>query len=78
MYTTEHYVALRTKLSNEKARLDSACSQSEIELRSAWVRQLEKEIEAEEKFLASKGISVQAEVTDEEMSDDFLLQELLG
>mgnify|MGYP007104205269 CR=1 FL=1 len=78
MYTTEHYVSLRNNLSNEKARLESACSQSEIELRSVWVQQLEKEIAAEEKFLASKGISVQAEATDQEMSDDFLLKELLS
>lgn len=40
----EHYTALMTHLSNEKQRLAAATTKGEIELRSVWVAQLEKEI----------------------------------
>ena len=79
MYTTEHYVALMTNLSNERQRLSCATSQGEIELRSVWVQQLEKEIAHEVEFLASKGINVYAETNEvDSMSDDDLLNELMS
>ena len=79
MYTTEHYVALMTNLSNERQRLSCATSQGEIELRSVWVQQLEKEIAHEVEFLASKGINVYAAENEvDDMSDDDLLNELMS
>jgi len=79
-YTTEHYVALMTRLSNEKAYLAAATKQSEIELRTVWIAQIEKEIAQEELFLKSKGISVFQTSSSEidSMSEDDLLAELLG
>ena len=79
MYTTEHYVALMANLSNERQRLSCATSQGEIELRSVWVQQLEKEIAHEVEFLASKGINVYAAENEvDDMSDDDLLNELMS
>ena len=79
MYTTEHYVALMVNLSNERQRLSCATSQGEIELRSVWVKQLEREVEAEVEFLSSKGVNVYAETNEvDSMSDDDLLNELMG
>ena len=78
-YTTEHYVALLNNLSSEKKRLADATSQAEIELRSVWVKQLEKEIAHEVEFLASKGIGVYAATNEvDDMSDDDLLNELMS
>lgn len=79
MYTTEHYVALMANLSKERQRLSCATSQGEIELRSVWVKQLEREVEAEVEFLSSKGVNVYAETNEvDSMSDDDLLSELMG
>lgn len=77
MYDTEHYVALMARLSNEKQYLSQATKQSEIELRSVWIKQIEKEIEQEAAFLLSKGVDVYSSV-DDNMSDDDLLAELLN
>lgn len=77
MYDTNHYAALMTRLSNEKAYLALATKQSEIELRSVWIKQIEKEVEQEAEFLKSKGVDVyQSE--ESTLSDDDLLNELLG
>lgn len=75
----EHYTALMAHLSNEKQRLSSATSKAEIELRSVWVAQLEKEITHEVKFLESQGVNLYNDVNEvDSLSDDDLLNELLG
>lgn len=43
-----HLNALLLNLSNERNRLANSKTQSERELRSVWVRQLEKEVASEE------------------------------
>ncbi len=63
-----HLSALQLRLSNERIRLSQATNKGEIELRTVWVKQLEKEIEGELKFLDQHNT----------MSDDELLKELLG
>lgn len=79
MYTTDHYAALMTNLINERQRLEQAASEAEYALRAVWVKQLEREVEAEKDFLASKGINVYSEASEVgSMSDDDLLNELLG
>ncbi len=78
MYDTSHYVALMNNLSNEKKRLSEASTEAEIELRSVWVNQLEKELKSEEEFLASKGIGVYNSTHEDEMSDDDILNELMN
>lgn len=60
-----HLDSLNFLLSNERIRLSLAKSESEITIRRGWVRQLEKEIEGEKKF-----------ISDNNMSDDDLLSEL--
>lgn len=62
----DHLSALQLRLSNERIRLSQATNKGEIELRSVWVKQLEKEIEGELKFLDQHNT----------MSDDELLKEL--
>lgn len=51
MTDTTHLTALITRLSNERAALARATRPQEIELRTVWVRQCEKEINGEEAFL---------------------------
>jgi hypothetical protein len=58
-----HVHALELNLSHERMRLFAAKSEGERELRAVWVRQLEKEIEAEYKFLG---------IEPEELSDEDL------
>ena len=77
-YNTDHYVALMERLSNEKARLEACTKAKEIELRKVWVAGIEKEIAAEVEFLKDKGIEVYASLDDLFMSDDDLMNELLG
>ena len=72
-----HLHSLELRLSNERMRLSEATSQSEKDLRSVWVKQLEKEIQGEIEFLASKGITVQ-KATIKDFDADALLKELLG
>lgn len=48
---TSHLTALITRLSNERARLNTATCPQEIALRTVWVRQCEREINGEERFL---------------------------
>jgi len=62
----DHLSALQLSLSNERIRLSQATNKGEVELRKVWVKQLEKEIEGEHKFLNK----------DNAMSDDELLKEL--
>lgn len=65
-----HLNALKINLSNERARMETAKSSKERELRAVWVKQLEKEIENEMKFL---GV-IETEI---EISDDDLFNELM-
>lgn len=62
-----HLSALQLRLSNERIRLSQATNQGEIELRTVWVKQLEKEVAGEIEFLSAN-----------DMSADDLLKELLG
>lgn len=64
---TSHLVALRTRLSHERAYFAVDGS----ELRKVWIAQIEREISNEEKFL---GIEPAAALP--QMSDDELLAEL--
>lgn len=79
MNELSHLQALQANLANEKGRLLKASNPKEIEARTVWVSQLEKEIAQEIEFLKKKGIhiddiapSIQA------MSDDELMAELLS
>ena len=62
----DHLSALQLRLSNERIWLSQATNKGEIELRTVWVKQLEKEVEGEYKFLNKDNV----------MSDDELLKEL--
>lgn len=73
-YSTDHYVALLTNLSNEKQRLENSASEAEYQMRSVWVRQLEREIAHEVEFLASKGVCVYSNVDEtDDLTDDELM-----
>jgi hypothetical protein len=63
----DHLSALQLRLSNERIRLSQATNQGEIELRTVWVKQMEKEVAGEIEFLSTN-----------DMSADDLLKELLG
>ena len=78
MYDTTHYAALMIRLSNEKGYLALATKSSEIELRSVWIKQIEKEIAQEAEFLKSKGLDVYQTTSDNTLSDEDLLSELFG
>ena len=64
--TNSHLLALTNNLNNEKARLANAKSQNEIDLRTVWVSQLQKEIDAELGFVNN------------DLTDDELLAELFN
>ena len=66
--TMDHLSALQLRLSNERIRLSQATNRGEIELRSVWVTQMEKEVEGELKFVGQHNT----------LSADELLKELLG
>jgi hypothetical protein len=51
MTDTTHLVALQNRLSNERKRLKEAKSTKERELRTQWVAQAEREVDAELVFL---------------------------
>lgn len=74
MTDTTHLQALISGLSNERARLASATKAQEIELRKVWVRQLEKEVNAEERFLGM----TETDFSAPEMSNEDLLAELMA
>lgn len=48
---TSHLQALIARLASERGRLEAAASECEIAQRTVWVRQCEKEINGEERFL---------------------------
>ncbi len=61
----DHMETLEIRLANERERLRLATKESEIEIRTVWVSQLEDEIRAERDFL---GIEDDLpEMTDEEL-----------
>jgi hypothetical protein len=70
---TTHLDALEARLSHERVRLAAAKTSGERELRTVWVRGIEKEIADERKFL---GITDTPEC--DEMSDDELLAALFA
>ena len=67
MIDYSHLDALNLRLSNERARY----AKDNNPLRKVWIAQIEKEIDDELKFLGVESDKV-------EMSDDELLNELLG
>lgn len=69
---TSHLQACITRLANERTRLAAATEQNEIELRSAWVRQMEKEVNGEERFLGLP----ETDYSEPEMSIEDILAEL--
>jgi hypothetical protein len=71
---TSHLVALRTGLSRERQRLAAASIEQERALRTVWVRQSEKEVNAEERFLGM----TETDWNEPEMSADDLLAELMA
>ena len=64
----DHFSALQLRLSNERIRLSQATNKDEIALRSAWVKQMEKEVQGEIEFLSQC----------DDLTADELLKELLG
>jgi hypothetical protein len=71
MTNASHLNALELRLSNERVRLANAKNETERQLRTVWIAQIEKEISAEQEHLT--GIQGEAE-----MSDDELLAALAG
>jgi predicted mannosyl-3-phosphoglycerate phosphatase (HAD superfamily) len=71
---TSHLVALMTGLSRERQRLAAARTEQERALRTVWVRQSEKEINAEERFLGM----TETDWNEPEMSADDLMAELMA
>tara|TARA_R110000868_G_scaffold58133_1_gene179625 strand:+ start:1282 stop:1512 length:231 start_codon:yes stop_codon:yes gene_type:complete len=71
---TSHLVALMTGLSRERQRLAAARTEQERALRTVWVRQSEKEINAEERFLGM----TETDWNEPEMSADDLVAELMA
>ena len=69
---TSHLVALMQGLSNERKRFNAARNPQERELRAVWVRQLEKEVADEERFLGF------AQIEMPEMTDEDLMAELMA
>jgi hypothetical protein len=74
MADTTHLVALMNGLANEKARLRAATKPQEIALRTVWVAQSQKEINAEERFL---GMTV-TDWNEPEMTAEELMAELMA
>lgn len=65
MTDTSHLNALELRLSNERIRLANAKGETERQLRTVWIAQIEKEISAEQEFLT--GIEGEAEMSDDEL-----------
>ena len=58
-----HLSILKTRLSNERARLSNATCPGEIKMRTVWVQQMEKEVSGEEDFLIKNDMSDAATAT---------------
>lgn len=74
MTDTSHLTALITRLGHERAALNRATKPQEIALRTVWVRQCEKEINSEERFL---GMAL-TDWTERELTNEELMAELEG
>lgn len=74
MRDSSHLVALMTGLSRERQRLAAARTEQERALRTVWVRQSEKEVNAEERFLGM----TETDWSEPEMSADDLMAELMA
>lgn len=64
---TTHLVALMTRLSHEREYLAAEKTEGGKALRKVWIMQIEKEIEAEYKFLGMVPDSELPELTDDEL-----------
>ena len=71
MIDYSHLNSLQLRLHNEQQRLANAVRVDEINARKVWVRQIEKEIDAEYKFLGFEPLA------EESISDEELLAEIL-
>lgn len=68
MTKTSHLVDLLSRLANERSALNNATKADEIALRTVWVRQCEKEVNGEERFLGMEETDFSAsELTNEEL-----------
>lgn len=74
MRDSSHLVALMTGLSRERQRLATARTEQERALRTVWVRQSEKEVNAEERFLGM----TETDWNEPEMSADDLMAEMMA
>jgi hypothetical protein len=73
----EHLNALRVGLSNEKSRLEITKNPTERVLRNVWIRQIEREIDGEIKFLNDRGYFENVTIVPDDLTDEELLKELL-
>ena len=69
-----HLNAIQIRLSNERAALFTAISQSEVALRKVWIAQIERELAAEREFIAMR--KEWFKIAKIELSDDELLAQL--
>jgi hypothetical protein len=69
-----HLDCLNLRLSNERVRLSQSRTDAERTLRAVWVRQAEKEIDREMRFLGRA--AADGELPDSGMTDDQLLAAL--
>lgn len=63
-----HLHALELRLSHERQRLNDASEPSEVAIRTVWVNNCKKEVEAEKKFLGIVD-EVPDNLSDEELLD---------
>ena len=63
----EHLDALLLRRSNEKMRLDNAVDARERAVREVWLAQIDKEIEAERRFLKMEAEACGGSITDDEL-----------
>ena len=75
MTDLSHLRAIEARLNREKTRLFHATTENERMFRETQVKQAQKELDGERKFLAKKGIVIPEEI---EMTDDELLKELMA
>lgn len=68
-----HLDALQARLRSERASLTAATKATEVELRTVWVAQIEREIESEYRFL---GIDPTVDADIDAMSNEELLAAL--
>lgn len=78
MNELSHLHAIQFRISSERIRLAQARNPREIAHRKVWVEGAERELEAERRFLAVRGISTEESLDAILISDDELTRELLG